>query len=310
MDATYRKVETIGVKAPLKIQGGHFATSHAHTNYYIDLTTIKTRANEAQDIAAALVRMYLFSTVVDTIICMEGTEVIGAFLSEELTKGGYLNTNAHKTIYVVRPEFNSNSQIIFRDNIKPMIAGKHVMILMGSVITGKALNKAIADKDVDAIKAGTAALIAAVDAARKNLADKIAADKKAAEEAAAAEKAAYEAARCEALNNAKESKSSNIVYFHIGKYDIRNQERYKINNLIKKLNANPDLKAVLCGFADEETGEPDGNWVLSENRSKIVSEALQAAGIDPSRIETYWYGDTERISKIPEKNRATVLVTK
>ena len=143
MDATYRKVETIGVKAPLKIQGGHFATSHAHTNYYIDLTTIKTRANEAQDIAAALVRMYLFSTVVDTIICMEGTEVIGAFLSEELTKGGYLNTNAHKTIYVVRPEFNSNSQIIFRDNIKPMIAGKHVMILMGSVITGKALNKAM-----------------------------------------------------------------------------------------------------------------------------------------------------------------------
>ena len=143
MDATYRKVETIGVKAPLKIQGGHFATSHAHTNYYIDLTTIKTRANEAQDIAAALVRMYLFSTVVDTIICMEGTEAIGAFLSEELTKGGYLNTNAHKTIYVVRPEFNSNSQIIFRDNIKPMIAGKHVMILMGSVITGKALNKAM-----------------------------------------------------------------------------------------------------------------------------------------------------------------------
>lgn len=174
----------------------------------------------------------------------------------------------------------------------------------------KALNKAIADKDIDAIKAGTKALNDAVDAARKNLADKIAADKKAAEEAAAAEKAAYEAARCEALNNAKESKSSNIVYFHIGKYDIRNQERYKINNLIKKLNANPDLKAVLCGFADEETGEPDGNWVLSENRSKIVSEALQAAGIDPSRIETYWYGDTERISKIPEKNRATVLVTK
>ena len=43
---------------------------------------------------------------------------------------------------------------------------------------------------------------------------------------------------------------------------------------------------------------------------EIVSEALQAAGIDPSRIETYWYGDTERISRIPEKNRATVLLTK
>ena len=173
-----------------------------------------------------------------------------------------------------------------------------------------ALKKAIADKDIDAIKAGTKALNDAVDAAKKNLADKIAADKKAAEEAAAAAKAAYEAAKADALQGAQASKSNNIVYYVIGKYDIRNQERYKINKLIKKLNADPNLKAVLCGFADKETGTPDGNWTLSENRANIVSEALQAAGIDPSRIETYWYGDTERISKVAEKNRATVLLTK
>ena len=82
------------------------------------------------------------------------------------------------------------------------------------------------------------------------------------------------------------------------------------NNLIKKLKKDPEAKAILCGFADRETGTADGNWILSENRSNIVSEALQAAGIDPSRIECYWYGDTERISKVPEKNRATVLLTK
>ena len=175
-----------------------------------------------------------------------------------------------------------------------------------------ALKKAIEDKDIDAIKAGTKALNDAVDAARKNLADKLEADKKAAEEKEAADKEAYENARNKALEDAiaaaKDAK--NVVYYVIGKWDIRNQERYKINNLLKKLNANPDLKAVLVGFADRETGTPDGNWVLSENRSNIVSEALQAAGIDPARIETYWFGDTERISKIPEKNRATVLLTK
>ncbi len=173
-----------------------------------------------------------------------------------------------------------------------------------------ALKKAIADKDIDAIKAGTKALNDAVDAARKNLADKIAADQKAKEEAEAAAKAAYDAARAAALEAAKAAKAKDIVYFQIGKYDIRNGERYKINNLLKKLNKDPELKAVLCGFADKETGTTDGNWVLSENRSNIVSEALQAAGIPAERIETYWFGDTERISKIAEKNRATVLLTK
>ena len=55
---------------------------------------------------------------------MEGTEVIGAFLSEELTRSGVLSKNMHKTIYIVRPEFNNNSQIIFRDNTAPMIKDK------------------------------------------------------------------------------------------------------------------------------------------------------------------------------------------
>ena len=175
-----------------------------------------------------------------------------------------------------------------------------------------ALKKAIDAKDIDAIKAGTKALNDAVDAARANKKAADEAAEKAAAEKAAAEKAAYEAAKAQALADAIEAakKSSNVVYYVIGKYDIRNQERYKINNLIKKLKKNPEATAILCGFADRETGTADGNWALSENRSNIVAEALTAAGIDPSRITCYWYGDTERISKVPEKNRATVLLCK
>ena len=175
-----------------------------------------------------------------------------------------------------------------------------------------ALKKAIEDKDIDAIKAGTQALNDAVAAARKNLDDKIAADKKAAEEAEAAAKAAYEAAKAQALADAKAAaKDANKnVYYIIGKYDIRDNQRYKITKLLKTLKANPDAKAVLVGFADKDTGEAEGNWVLSENRCKGVAEALSAAGIDPSRIETYWFGDTEQVSRIPEKNRVTVLLTK
>ena len=61
---------------------------------------------------------------IDTIACLDGCEVIGAFLASELSRSGVLSTNAHKTIYVVTPEFNSNGQMIFRDNLKPEIYGK------------------------------------------------------------------------------------------------------------------------------------------------------------------------------------------
>ena len=176
----------------------------------------------------------------------------------------------------------------------------------------KALEKAIAAKDIDAIKAGTKALNDAVEAAKKNLADKIAAEKAAAEAAAAAAQAAWEAARQQALEDAKAAakKSINDVYYVIGKYDIRQSEHYKIKKLIKRMQADPELKAVLCGFADKETGTPDGNWVLSENRCKGVKEWMAEAGIDPSRVTVFWYGDTEQVSKVPEKNRVTVLLAK
>lgn len=51
--------------------------------------------------------------------------------------------NAHKTIYIITPEYNSNSQIIFRDNNLPMIKGKNVTLLTASVTTGLTLNKGI-----------------------------------------------------------------------------------------------------------------------------------------------------------------------
>ena len=137
------KVYTAGCDAPLKIRKGHFASNHAHINYYIDVTTLKTRSGEAKEIARYLTGTYLFGTVIDTIVCMEGTDVIGAYLAEELTKEGFLSTNAHKTMYVVHPEFNSNSQLIFRNNLLPEIAGKNIMVLMSSITTGRTLDKVL-----------------------------------------------------------------------------------------------------------------------------------------------------------------------
>lgn len=143
MESRYTKIFASGCTAPLKARRGHFATNHAHINYYIDMTTLKARISEAQEVAKSLAGMFLYDTAIDTIICMEGTEVIGGFLAEELTKAGVLSMNAHKTMYVITPEFNSNSQIVFRENMLPMVQGKNVMLLMASVTTGLSLNKGI-----------------------------------------------------------------------------------------------------------------------------------------------------------------------
>ncbi|MBQ8536026.1 MAG: orotate phosphoribosyltransferase [Clostridia bacterium] len=128
---------------PLRLAMGHFATSHSHINYYIDLTMTKHRLSEAREAAITLCSKYKASTIIDTILCLDGTEVIGACMASELTRAGYANMNAHRTVYVVTPEHTSGSQLIFRDNIAPMIVGKHVLVLSASVTTGYTARAAI-----------------------------------------------------------------------------------------------------------------------------------------------------------------------
>ncbi len=127
----------------LRVAMGHFATSNCHSNYYIDVVSQKARLSEAKAVAEEICSYYYADTVVDTILCLDGTEVIGTFLGHSLSKADFVNLNAHKSIYVVTPEITSGNQFIFRDNIVPMINGKHVMILAVSVASGKTAQSAI-----------------------------------------------------------------------------------------------------------------------------------------------------------------------
>lgn len=127
----------------LRVAVGHFATSNCHSNYYIDVVSQKARLSEARAVAEELCSYYYADTVVDTILCLDGTEVIGACLADCLSKADFVNMNAHKSIYVVTPEITSGNQFIFRDNIVPMIAGKNVMVLAVSVASGKTAQSAV-----------------------------------------------------------------------------------------------------------------------------------------------------------------------
>ena len=149
---------------PLRVARGHFATNHSHINYYIDITYQKTRLSEAKASAYQLVSHFINDTLVDTILCLDGTAVLGACVAEELSRSGFNTINAHQTIYVVEPEYGPHSQMIFRDNIQPMIRGKHVLVLMASVTTGFT-----AKRSIEAIQyyggrvAGVASIYRAVD---------------------------------------------------------------------------------------------------------------------------------------------------
>ena len=115
----------------------------SHITHYLDITTMKSRCSEARRIARELSRNYEASIPIDTIVCLDGLEVVGAYLADELTKAGVLSMNAHQTIYITSPEYNNGGQMIFRDNVQMMIKDKNILILNGSVTTGETLSRAV-----------------------------------------------------------------------------------------------------------------------------------------------------------------------
>ncbi|RDU21985.1 phosphoribosyltransferase [Anaerosacchariphilus polymeriproducens] len=127
----------------LRMVPGHFVTAHSHVNYYLDMTHMKSRQNEALQIARAMADSYLTTTIIDTIVCIDGCEVIGAYLANYLTESGIISMNKHKTLYITTPEFSHAGQFLFRENMQHMVKDKHVLILLASATTGKTVAGAV-----------------------------------------------------------------------------------------------------------------------------------------------------------------------
>lgn len=129
----------------LKAIPGHFITNHSHINYFMELTSMKTVYREAKAVADVLSRKYKNNIPVDTILCMDGTEVIGTLLAGMLVDSHLgRGLNAKKEVAIVTPEQNANtSQLIFRDNYKSLIQNRDCIVLMASITTGYTVHKAI-----------------------------------------------------------------------------------------------------------------------------------------------------------------------
>lgn len=144
MDARLEDLRSVkNPKARIKIMKGHFATSNSHLNTYIDMSTVKTRHNNAREAMRELANEYINNTYVNTIVCLDETEVIGTFMAEHLSNSTPMSLSAENNISVMTPEYNMLGQIMFRDNKRCMVKDQQVLVLAASVTTGKTIKRAI-----------------------------------------------------------------------------------------------------------------------------------------------------------------------
>ena len=143
LDREYKVPSKTNSKINLKVVPGHFATTSSHINFYMDMTTLKVRQKEAYEVAREMAKEYQYSKPIDTIVCMDGCEIIGACLAEELNKNGIMSLNQHDSLYVITPEFDGNGQMIFRDNLQPMVRGKNILLLLASATTGRTIARSL-----------------------------------------------------------------------------------------------------------------------------------------------------------------------
>lgn len=122
----------------MEVIEGHFATRHSHISHCIDLATVKSEMNMARA-AAKLFAEDFRNTHIETILTLERTKLIGAFLASELSQAGI---NLNQDIAVITPEI-SNDKMILRDNLIRYIKGKNVLILVATATTGLTISCAL-----------------------------------------------------------------------------------------------------------------------------------------------------------------------
>lgn len=129
-------------KARIKILEGHFATVNSHINTYIDMSTVKCRHNNGRETARVLANHFQNNTMIDTIVCLDGTELIGAFMAEFLADTGIMSINSGKNISIITPDVNAYGQLVFMDSTLRMIKHMQVLVLAASVTTGQTITRA------------------------------------------------------------------------------------------------------------------------------------------------------------------------
>ena len=110
-----------------------------------------------------------------------------------------------------------------------------------------------------------------------------------------------------------ESPSSlgNVVSFTLNSAKVDETQMANLDNAVRMLKENPDLKVTLKGYADKNTGSATYNKRLSVRRAEAVKKVIvDKYGIDTNRIDVLGVGDTEQLYNDNNWNRVVIFVEK
>ena len=101
------------------------------------------------------------------------------------------------------------------------------------------------------------------------------------------------------------------VFFVINSNKIASNEESKIKEVVDFLNANPDAKVVVTGYADAGTGNDRINDAISAKRAAAVVKVLKEKyGIEESRITEDSKGARVQPFSENDKNRVSIMIAK
>lgn len=137
---TYPKNENVFIH----VMAGHFISANNHINYYVGTSDIKHNLNVSTQAAKLMAEYYSTNGIdVDTVLCLYETQALGAYLAQELSYSTMMAPNPDQTVFVVGSEYDAAGNLIFRDNLRRMIYGKNVVVLISCITSGRTVERAI-----------------------------------------------------------------------------------------------------------------------------------------------------------------------
>lgn len=85
------------------------------------------------------------------------------------------------------------------------------------------------------------------------------------------------------------------IFFDVNAYVLKPESTIELDRLVKFMNENSTLQVEISGHTDN-TGKPDYNIKLSENRAFAVTNYLISKGIDASRLAGKGYGSSQPVA--------------
>ena len=114
--------------------------------------------------------------------------------------------------------------------------------------------------------------------------------------------------KCPECPEVNDTPLMSVVRFTLNSSKVTSTEKVNVYNIAKWMEANPDAKVVIKGYADKKTGTSSYNMQLSEKRAKAVYNILtKEYGIVADRLSVKAEGSDTQIYETNNWNRIVVF---